>query len=220
MINIRFDIKFSELPAKIFIEKYLIDLLSVKTILVGQDFRFGKNREGDISLLKEYNDLGSFDLKYFEKIGEKKIFSSSLARNHLLLGNIEEINNILGYNWEVTGKVVKGKAKGRELGFPTANIEYLYQIAPSNGIYASWIKIENEKIWRMAAISTGTRPQFNGKEKILEVHIIDFNGILYQKRLRVAFIKKIRNELVFDTEEDLIKQMNEDFPDPEVFIEK
>ena len=182
----------------------------MKTILVGEDFRFGKNREGDIKLLKDYNDLGKFHLKCFEKVGGKKIFSSSSARNHLLLGNIEEINNMLGYNWEVTGKVVKGKAKGRELGFPTANIEYLYQIAPSNGIYACWVKIENDKIWRMGAISTGTRPQFNGIEKILEVHIIDFNGILYQKRLRVAFVKKIRNELVFDTEENLIKQMNED----------
>ena len=210
LLNIRFDLNMSQLPAETFIEKYLIGLLKVKNILVGEDFRFGKNREGNISLLNDHHNLGKFNLKFLKKIGVEKPFSSSMARKYLLSGNIEKTNYILGYNWEVTGKVVRGKAKGRELGFPTANIEYLYQIAPSNGIYACLVKVGNDKKWQMAAISTGTRPQYKGEEKILEAHILDFTGNLYEKRLKVAFVKKIRNEEVFDSEEGLIKQMQAD----------
>lgn len=210
LFSVRFNLDMSQLPAEIFIEKYLIDLLKVKNILVGEDFRFGRNREGNVKMLNEYHNLGKFNFKFLKKIGVEKPFSSSMARKHLLSGNIEKTNYILGYNWEVTGKVVKGKAKGRELGFPTANIKYLHQIAPSNGIYACLVKVGNDREWRMAAISTGTRPQYKGEEKILEAHILDFTGNLYQKRLRVAFIKKIRNEEIFDSEVGLIKQMQVD----------
>ena len=116
----------------------------------------------------------------------------------------------MGYYWEVEGKVISGKSKGRELGFPTANLNYLYQISPANGIYAGWAKIEGENIWREAAISSGIRPHYHGVKKILEVHLLFFSGNLYQRRLRVAFIKKIRDELKFDDEKTLIKQMEKD----------
>ena len=106
--------------------------------------------------------------------------------------------------------MVSGRSKGKELGFPTANINYLYQISPSNGIYAGWVKIEGDSIWREAAISTGIRPHYNGVKKILEVHLLFFSGNLYKKRLRVAFIEKVRDELKFDSEKDLIKQMEKD----------
>ena len=126
---------------------------------------------------------------------------------------------MLGYKWEVTGKVVKGKAKGRELGFPTANLTYSYQISPANGVYACWVRIENESKWRKAAISSGTRPQYNGVEKILEVHLLNYNGNLYQKRLRVAFVQKIRSELVFETESKLIEQMKLDCSEIKIILE-
>ena len=211
LFQIPFTKDFSNLNARFFIEEILIKNIQSKNILVGEDFRFGKNREGDIHLLTEYSDQNKFNLKYYKKKGTNKHnYSSSIIRELIKSGDLESANSYLGYYWEVEAKVIKGKAKGRELGFPTANLNYNYQIAPANGIYAAWIKIEGDNIWRKAAISSGTRPHYNGTKKILEVHLLFFSGNLYQKRLRVAFIKKIRDEAKFESEKAMIKQMEID----------
>ncbi len=211
IFQIPFSKEFSNISARFFIENILIKSIKAKNIFVGEDFKFGKKREGDTILLSEYAKKNQFNLKYFKKKGNQDYkYSSSIIRNLIKSGELEKANSCLGYFWEVEGKVVKGRTKGRELGYPTANINYTYQIAPSNGIYAAWVKIEDEDIWRAAAISTGTRPHYNGKKKILEVHLLLFSGNLYQKRLRVAFIKKIRDELKFESESGLIKQMEKD----------
>ncbi|MEC8100041.1 MAG: riboflavin kinase, partial [Pseudomonadota bacterium] len=206
-----FSVNFSKFSGRYFIENILIKNIKVNNVLVGEDFKFGKNREGDISLLKEYADNNKFNLKFYTKKGYKgKDYSSSSIRNLINLGKLDEAYISLGYFWEVEGKVIKGNAKGRELGFPTANLSYIYQISPSNGIYAGWVQVEGEKIWRQAAISTGRRPHYNGVKLVLEVHILFFSGNLYQKRLRVAFVQKIRGEQKFDSEEGLINQMKND----------
>ncbi len=208
---ISFNKEFRNLSAVDFIEKILIKGIKVENILVGEDFKFGKNRVGDINLLLEYAKKKNFNVFYFKKRSLKgEIYSSSSIRNFLKQGNISKCNKFLGYYWEVDGRVVEGEARGRLLGYPTANINYDYQISPSNGIYACWIKIEKEDIWRMAAISSGIRPHYSGKKKILEIHIINFSGNLYRKRLRVAFVKKIRNEEKFRNEEELILKMGTD----------
>ena len=211
LFQIPFNFSFSNLSANFFVENILIKNLNTKNVIVGEDFRFGKNREGDVRLLKKYSGSGTFNFKCFKKkSNEENVYSSSIIRNLIKSGDIKKANSSLGYNWEVEGKVVKGRAKGRELGFPTANINYSYQISPDNGIYAGWVKIEGEKEWRQAAISTGFRPHYDGETKILEVHILFFSANLYQKSIRVAFVKKIRDERKFDNEEKLILQMNQD----------
>ncbi len=211
IFQIPFSEEFSNLSARFFIENILIKNINVNTIFVGEDFKFGKKREGDTVLLNEYAKKNKFNLKYFKKKGNKDYnYSSSLIRDLIKAGDLEKANSCLGYFWEVEGKVVKGRTKGRELGYPTANLNYSYQITPSNGIYAGFVKIEGENIWRPAAISTGIRPHYNGKKQILEVHLLLFSGNLYQKRLRVAFIKKIRDELKFESESELIQQMEKD----------
>ena len=211
LFQIPFTYDFSNFNARFFIEDILIKNIQIKNILVGEDFRFGKNREGDIRLLTEYAKKNKFNLKYYKKKGTNEhYYSSSIIRDLVKSGDLEQANSCLGYYWEVEAKVVKGRSKGRELGYPTANLNYSYQIAPANGIYAGLIKIENENIWRQAAISTGTRPHYNGKKKILEVHLLFFSGNLYQKRLRVAFIKKIRDEAKFDSEKAMVQQMDRD----------
>ena len=208
---IAFNEKFRNLSSKDFIENILIKGIKAKNVLVGEDFKFGKNREGSIEDLQSHSIKRKFNLYTFKKIDfNGEIFSSSSIRNYLKIGEIEKCNRLLGYYWEVEDKVIKGEARGRLLGFPTANMNYNYQISPSNGIYACWVKIEKEKIWRMAAISSGIRPHYKGEKKILEIHILDYEGNLYNKRLRVAFIKKIRNEEKFESEEKLIQQMKKD----------
>ena len=211
LYQIPFTISFSNLSGHFFIENILIKNFKTKNILVGEDFRFGKNREGDVKLLREYSDKKKFNLKYFKKKGNKENeYSSSNIRNLVKSGDLIRVSENLGYYWEVEGKVISGRSKGRELGFPTANLNYLYQISPANGIYAGWVKIEGENVWRQAAISSGIRPHYNGAKKILEVHLLFFSGNLYERRLRIAFIKKIRDELRFDNESILIKQMEKD----------
>ncbi len=209
--QIPFTISFSNYSGIFFIENILIKNIKMKNILVGEDFRFGKNREGDIRLLEKYANKSNFNLIYYKKIGtEKNNFSSSIIRKLVRSGSLLRARESLGYYWEVEGRVVAGRAKGRDLGYPTANLNYLYQISPAKGIYAGWVKIDGENFWREAAISTGTRPHYSGIKEILEVHLIFFSGNLYEKRIRVAFIEKIRDEKKFDSEKDLIKQMKED----------
>ncbi|MDC3023866.1 bifunctional riboflavin kinase/FAD synthetase [Alphaproteobacteria bacterium] len=211
VFQIHFTKDFSKLTARFFIENILIKNIKIKNVLVGDDFRFGQNREGDIALLREYAKKNYFNLETFRKRRtEEHVYSSSIIRSLIKAGNLEQANSYLGYNWEVEGKVLKGRAIGRELGYPTANLHYLYQISPSNGIYASWVKIEGEKKWRKAVISTGYRPHYEGKKKILEVHLLLYSGNLYQKRLRVAFVEKIRDELKFESDASLVKQMDKD----------
>ena len=137
IFQIPFTTDFSNLNARFFVEEILIKNIPIKNILVGEDFRFGKNREGDVHLLAEYANKNKFKLSYYKKKGTKQnYFSSSIIRDFVKLGNLEQANSFLGYYWEVEAKVVKGRSKGRELGYPTANLNYSYQIAPANGIYA------------------------------------------------------------------------------------
>jgi len=211
LYQIPFSLSFSQKSARFFIEKVLIEDIKAENILVGEDFRFGNKRAGNVKLLQEYSDKNKFKLRYFKKKGTKEsYYSSSSIRNHIISGDLIKAKKSLGYYWEVEGKVISGRAKGRELGYPTANINYLYQIPPANGIYAGWVKIEGESKWREAAISSGVRPHYNGVKKILEVHLLFFSGNLYEKRLRVAFIEKIRDEKKFENEKDLVREMKKD----------
>ncbi len=207
-----FSKKFSKTSADEFIVKYLIQKLNVKNIVVGEDFRFGFNREGNVNLLKKYQEVGNFNIVAIKKKSddENNIYSSSLIRDLVKNGNVKKANRFLGCNWEVQGKVVRGNALGRTLGFPTANLQYLSQISPQKGIYACWTQIEGEKKWRMSAVSSGTRPHYDGKEEVLEVYIFNYSGNLYQKRLKVLFVEKIRNEEKFNSDEDLIGRMKKD----------
>ena len=107
-------------------------------------------------------------------------------------------------------KSIRGNALGRTLGFPTANLKYMYQISPQRGIYACWTQIEGETKWRMSAASSGIRPHYDGKEEILEVYIFNYSGNLYQKRIKVLFVEKIRNEEKFNSDKDLILKMKKD----------
>ena len=212
LLLVSFSKKFSQITAEEFILSFLIKKLNVNNIIVGDDFRFGYMRQGNISLLKQYEIKERFRVTALKKKSDLKnnIYSSSLIKSLIEKGNIRKANNLLGYYWEVQGKVIKGNALGRKLGFPTANLKYLYQISPQKGIYACWVNIQGEKKLRMSAASTGTRPHYNGKEEILEVYIFNYTGNLYQKRIKVSFVEKIRNEEKFNSDKDLINRMKKD----------
>ena len=215
----RFNKNFSKISADNFIKIILSQGLKARHIVVGDDFRFGNNRQGNIDYLKSQENQNNFKVHIINEISDKKVrYSSSLAREMIIKGKMFEAKKVLGYFHQIEGKVVKGEQMGRKLGFPTANIHYLNTIIPDNGIYAGWVKFNNKTY--MSAISTGYRPQFNGKKRFLEAYILNFSGDIYGTRIKVSLVEKIRKEKVFSDIDELKKQMSLDCIEVVKILEK
>ena len=209
IIIINFNKNFSNLSAEAFIEKILYKKLKSKYIFVSRNFKFGKNRLGDISTLK------NLEKKYFYKIvitvphkKKKYIVSSSLIRKVIYQGRVQEAERLLGRTWSVEGVVVKGAQRGRKIGFPTCNIKLNSYTLPKLGVYSVRVQINGLKKKGIANI--GYRPTFSGKSLLLEVNIFGIKRNLYKKILKVSFIKFIRAEKKFKNINQLKAQIKKD----------
>ena len=205
-----FNKSFSEMGAEEFI-KLLVNNLNLKKIIVGYNHRFGKNRSADINILRDFSikyDFEVVEIKAFEV--EKIKISSTKIRSAINDGNIDVCNNYLGYNFNINGIVVKGKSIGKSIGFPTANINITeeYKIIPKNGVYLVRCFFEKNKFYGMMNI--GYNPTFGSNEKTIEVNIFDFNRDLYDKNIRIEFLKFIRDVIKFDNAEELQNQLIDD----------
>ncbi len=209
---INFNKRFSNLSPKMFIKKIIYENLNAKFVFVSKNFRFGKNRKGNISTLKKFEKF--FNYKTFISLPfkqKRKILSSTIIRKKISLGKIYEVNKSLGRNWSVRGKVIKGERRGRKIGFPTCNLELTDYVIPKLGVYSVSIQI-GKKIKKGIA-NVGYRPTFSGKNILLEVNIFGINSNLYKKEIIVNFLKFIRkekkfkniNELKFQIKKDIIK---------------
>ncbi len=218
VIKIPFDKNFSEISKDAFIENILIHKLMVKHLIVGRDFKFGHKRLGDTNLLKLYEDKNLFGLTIIElvKVTDKKLSSRDI-RALIKIGNIKDANKLISKPFSLIGKVVHGEKRGRKLGYPTANIE-LYKSYPINGIFLVSILCENLKLYGLA--SWGHKPTFSCNDHVLEVNIFDFEDDLYDKELKIIFIDKIRDQIKFNNEDELIKQMDEDKKNAKSLLEK
>jgi len=206
-----FDEKFAELNAEAFVSTILVDHLLVQKIIIGYDHRFGKNRTANI------DDLISFGAQYgfeVEQISAQEIdeisISSTKIRTALEEGDIQLANEYLGYSYFLSGTVVKGKQLGRTIGFPTANIslEEDYKLVPQNGVYVVQAEIDCKTIYGMMNI--GFNPTVQGKQKTIEVHFFDFEADIYNRKIQVAILQRIRSEKKFKSIELLTKQLDED----------
>lgn len=206
-----FDEKFAELNAEAFVSTILVDHLRVQKIIIGYDHRFGKNRTANI------DDLISFGAQYgfeVEQISAQEIdeisISSTKIRTALEEGDIQLANEYLGYSYFLSGTVVKGKQLGRTIGFPTANIslEEDYKLVPQNGVYVVQAEIDGKTIYGMMNI--GFNPTVQGKQKTIEVHLFDFDTDIYNRKIQVAILQRIRSEKKFESIELLTKQLEED----------
>ena len=216
VLVIPFDKSFSEINENIFIKEILIEKLSLKYLIVGKDFKFGYKRMGNIELLQKYSELGGYNLLSLDlvKISSDKISSRDiriLIRN----GKIKEANQLLAVPFSLSGKVIHGEKRGRRLGYPTANIE-IYKSYPINGIFLVNILFEDKKLFGLA--SWGNKPTFSGIDHVLEVNILDFESDIYGKQLKVIFIDKIRDQIKFDNQDELIEQMNKDKKTAEILL--
>ena len=206
VIKVPFSKKFSATSAPTFIQEILINKLQTKYLIVGEDFKFGRNREGN------YNTLSNekkFKTKIVSVIKDSDMkISSSMIRDLIVAGDIEKANGYLINEFAMDGYIVHGEKMGRKLGYPTANIE-ICKSFPINGIFLVKVVIENTEV-KFGLASIGNKPTFSGKRDLLEVFIFDYNSDIYGKKMKVYFFEKLRNQIKFKDENDLITQMNHD----------
>jgi riboflavin kinase/FMN adenylyltransferase len=209
---INFTHEFSEFDAETFFSKFIINGTGIEEIIVGYDHRFGKGRSGDENFIRQLADKLSFKVTYVEAVMRNQInISSTQVRKLLSEGNVKGAAEMLGREYEIFGEVVHGDKRGRELGYPTANLECDSEnkLLPANGVYAVTAELD-DKVYK-GMLNVGRRPTFNLKDLAVEVHLFDFSGEdLYGKTLRVKFIERIRGEMRFIAKSDLIVQLEKD----------
>jgi len=210
-IEYKFNKTLSNLEAINFIEKILVKQLHVKKIIVGKDFRFGKDRKGDTALLKKLSNKYHYKLSIIGHIKNKKNnlkFSSSLIRKNINEGSFEKVSEALGRNWFMQGKIVKGNQKARLINFPTANMKTENHILPKKGVYCVNVVFQGN-LYRGIA-NFGERPTVKGVNLLLETHIFEFNRDIYGKELTVEFLTFIRPEKKFKDFKSLTNQIQKD----------
>ena len=211
LINKSFNKKFSKITSYKFIENILCKRLKLKYIFVSNNFRFGYKREGNVKLLKNYQDKYKFKLINPKPLKQNnKIISSTLIRKLLQKGNLNIANKILKRHWSIEGIVEKGRMMGKKIGFPTCNIDIKNYIIAKIGVYAVKVKINNRGKAYKGIANLGYRPTFNQKKILLEVNLFNFSGNLYNKKLSVEFLKFIRGEKKFNGVDDLRNQIKRD----------
>src|SRR5262252_8184937 len=207
-IVIKFDGAFAALEPHAFIKQVLIGRLAIAGAAVGFDFHFGKARAGTPAYLKEEGELRGFNVDIVPALlDDGRRISSGAVRKALAAGRADEAAELLGYPWFVTGKVVHGDRRGRELGFPTANLRLDPGCGLRHGVYAVRVEVEGRRFDGVA--NFGRRPMFDTGAVLLEVFLFDFAGDIYGATLDVAFVHWIRPELAFDTVNDLVRRMDE-----------
>lgn len=210
-IVVCFTEKFSRMSAEDFIEKYLVKIIKAKVVFVGANFRFGRNRQGDVRFLEEKGIQYGFDVRAIHPLRRMKmIISSSRIRQFIADGKIDMAQKLLGRPVSVLGTVVHGDGRGASLGFPTANIEAAQDIVLPEGVYAALV-VFGSKIFKGVA-SIGWKPSFKNKQdKIsIEVHIFNFNKTIYGEEIELMFIRKIRDQRKFVSSDQLVSQMRKD----------
>lgn len=207
LLCVRFDAKFSAMTADEFIEKLLVNQLGVKFLVVGDDFRFGYQRTGNFEMLLAAGKKHGFEVVSTQslKVSNARI-SSTLIRQHLAKGDVEQAQLMLGHPFVISGRVRHGDKKGRTIGFPTANIALDRKVSPVQGVFAVSVTLDEKEYQGVANI--GKRPTVNGLRIQLEIHLFDFEGDIYGKCLDTRILEKIRDEKKFDSF-DLLKQQIE-----------
>ena len=206
---LRFDARLAAEPAEAFIERLLVGALDVRFLMVGDDFRFGHRRRGDFAMLAEAAERYGFELERMPTVHEGAArVSSTRVREALAAGDLASAEALLGRRLRISGRVVRGEALGRELGWPTANIRFGAQPPPMRGIFN--VAVHGLGEIRPGVASLGTRPTVNGVETLLETYLLDFSGDLYGRSIEVEFLAWQRGEEHFDSLDALREQIAAD----------
>lgn len=220
VVCLRFQKSLAELPAEDFVEKLLVRGLGARYIIVGDDFRFGKDRAGDFKLLQSMQDRYGFTVVSTDTLmsnGDR--VSSSRIRELLKEGKMQDAEALLGRPYSMSGRVIHGDKRGMQLGFPTANMGLKRNKSPVLGVFAVRVEGLEDQIYNGVA-NIGTRPVFYGNQVLLEVHLLDFDINIYGRHLHVNFHCKIREEQDFDSVEELIKRIERDVEETRLYFQK
>lgn len=213
-----YTLEFAKLSPRDFVKQYFVDALKAKAVVIGRDVRFGCNNSGDLTTLNALGAEYGFDVIMVDDFGAPsggERWSSSVVRQLVFSGEMAAVSALLGRPHRMRGEVVHGDARGRELGFPTANMSQSSDgMIPADGVYAGWLSVvDGDRVLQNmpAAISVGTNPTFNGSERRVESFVIDRKGLdLYGKQVIVEFVERLRPTLKFDSLEELVVRMDED----------
>jgi riboflavin kinase/FMN adenylyltransferase len=213
LVVLTFDNKLADTEFEDFVKEILVDGLNISHLVVGFNHQFGKNRKGNYEKLLSLAGKYEFGLTQLEPFLQDNVkVSSTKIRNLILEGDVERANLFLGYRFFLSGRVIGGNRKGREIGFPTANISVddSYKLIPGNGVYAVFADVNDTRYEGMMNI--GCRPTIDKDclETVLEVNLFDYSGNLYDQKILVNFIQKIRNEIKFNNLEELSEQIEKD----------
>ena len=206
---IRFNSSFSQTSATSFVENILVEKLKVTYCFIGDDFHFGKNRLGNYELLKKLSRSNNFIVEKVERVNfENQRVSSSAVRRCLSSGNFSMAQKLLGRPFAISGRVAHGEKKGRTIGFPTINVDISRRLSPVLGVFNVLVEINKEDY--CGVCNVGKRPTVGGEKTLLEVFIFDFNREIYGERVTVIFKQKSREEMKFDSLEELKQQIAKD----------
>lgn len=210
LLVLPFDARLANTSALSFVQDLLIDGLGLEHAVVGWDFHFGHKRGGSPGFLQDQGDKSSFGVTIIEPFTDEAgdTVSSSRTRELLEAGELAAANGLLGYRWRVEGEVIHGEKRGRDLGFPTANVRLPADCRLKHGIYAVTLTVDGKT--HPGVASYGRRPTFDNGAPLLETFVFDFAGDLYGKTVMVALISRLRDEMKFAGIEPLIWQMNQD----------
>jgi riboflavin kinase/FMN adenylyltransferase len=209
LVIIPFDASFAAISAADFVERILVQTIGLRHLIIGYDYAFGKNREGDVLLLRRLGEQFSFTVEELQPIAAgETIYSSSLIRKMITDGAVAEVVRFLGRNFSLAGRVVHGHNRGKSLGFPTANIVTDKELLPADGVYAVKVKLADQLY--DGACNIGKNPTFAVDSRSIEVFIFDFAAELYGQDIRVYFIERLRGEERFASPQLLAEAISRD----------
>lgn len=205
-----FNERIMKLSPELFVKNILLERLNAKLVTVGFDYRFGYKAQGDSNYLKELGKANGFVVNVIDPVYvEGEIVSSTIIRNLIINGYIEKANKLLGRNYCLIGTVIKGRSRGRKLGFPTANIRLNDRyVIPKTGVYKTFTYVDNSKFLSLTNI--GYNPTFNEKNLKIETYILDFDEDIYDSIIKIEFMEFIRDDIKFNSVEELKNQMHKD----------
>jgi riboflavin kinase/FMN adenylyltransferase len=210
LLLIQFTLEFAAIPARDFVKDILVDKVGIKEIVVGHDYAFGHNREGNIDLLKEMGKEFGFKVHQVGPVYVgKSLVSSTSIRNLIMEGNVSEAGGLLGRNYQIRGKVIRGRNRGGSLlDYPTANLKVLDELIPKEGVYVVTVEL-NGKIYQ-GLTNIGYNPTFKDKALSVETHIFDLSADIVGEKIKINFLSRLRDEIPFASARELSEQISKD----------
>jgi riboflavin kinase/FMN adenylyltransferase len=216
-IVVHFSAEFAQKRPEEFVQQFLVEKLNVQYFVVGENFSFGHQKQGNLSLLKKMGAANDFQVVGIPEVYKNGIrISSSQIREFIQQGHMEDAADFLGYPFSLMGTVVEGEHLGGKIGTPTANLDFENEIVPAKGVYVSRASFEGQSYFSVTNV--GVRPTFHGKKLTVEAHLLDFSGELYGSRMELHFLHKLRDEIRFAGVEELKTQIQKDIEQTRKFV--